>query len=46
MPLVRYLGLMLIFCSSFAAAAELRPYVVDVPTSAIEGEYFADLLIC
>jgi hypothetical protein len=44
MPLVRSLGLIFLFCSSFAAAAELRPYVVDVPTSALDGEYFADLL--
>ncbi len=44
MPLVRHLGLMLLFCSSLASAADVRPYVVDVPTSALDGEYFGDLL--
>lgn len=44
MPLIRYFGFVLIFCSSYTAAVEPHPYVVDVPTSEVEGEYFADLL--
>lgn len=44
MPLVRQLGFILLIYCSAAIAAEPRPYVVDVPTAAIDGEYFADLL--
>mgnify|MGYP002382080397 CR=1 FL=1 len=44
MPLIRLLGCVLLLCCSLAVEAAPRPYIVDVQTSAIEGEYFADLL--
>lgn len=44
MPLLRQLGFTLLMCCSLAVAGEQRSYVVNVPTSALDGEYFADLL--
>ncbi|GGY62354.1 hypothetical protein GCM10011613_02290 [Cellvibrio zantedeschiae] len=44
MPFVRRLGFIILLCCSLKVVAAPRPYIVDVQTSAVEGEYFADLL--